>query len=161
MEFKVQIPDGMCIDEANSSFECIKFKPIEEDKCYKDIAVKLFLSKETYYHDTHGDISSFTPSNDVLSAEPNNCTSEKQVRKVLAINMLLNISRYLNKEWVPDWSCAAEYKYVFEIQDDKIRINSNATINKSIVYFKTRELAEQALKILGGYIVRLALSTDW
>lgn len=36
-ELKIQIPEGMEIDKENSTFECIKFKPIEVKKTWENI----------------------------------------------------------------------------------------------------------------------------
>ena len=36
-EFKIQIPEGMEIDKENSTFECIRFKPIEVKKNWENI----------------------------------------------------------------------------------------------------------------------------
>lgn len=44
---------------------------------------------------------------------------------------------------------------------DCIYIDRWATSNRQIVYFRTYELAEQALKILGEETIRTALSTDY
>ena len=36
-ELKIQIPEGMEIDKKNSTFECIRFKPIEVKKIWENI----------------------------------------------------------------------------------------------------------------------------
>ena len=40
-EVKIQAPEGYEIDKENSTFECIKFKPIN-NPTYKDISNNLF-----------------------------------------------------------------------------------------------------------------------
>ena len=44
-EVKIQVPEGYEIDEENSTFKCIKFKPIKEIETYDDVATALFSSK--------------------------------------------------------------------------------------------------------------------
>lgn len=42
-ELKIQAPEGYEIDKENSTFECIKFKPIKKDITYEDICNNLFI----------------------------------------------------------------------------------------------------------------------
>ena len=44
-EVKIQVPDGYEIDKENSTFECVKFKPIKKDITYDDICNNLFSEK--------------------------------------------------------------------------------------------------------------------
>lgn len=44
-EVKIQILDGYEIDKENSTFECVKFKPIKKDITYDDICNNLFAEK--------------------------------------------------------------------------------------------------------------------
>lgn len=41
-ELKVQVPEGYEIDKENSTFECIKFKPIKKDITYEYICNEMF-----------------------------------------------------------------------------------------------------------------------
>lgn len=42
-----------------------------------------------------------------------------------------------------------KYKYIIELSIDSIVMQDFKTINYSVTYFKTRELAQQAIDILG------------
>lgn len=94
-ELKVQAPEGYEIDAENSTFECIKFKPIKKDITYEDICNKILKSKINYYINTSGRIE-----DTVLEAkvyDKNNATNKKQLERLLALNQLLNIAKYYNK----------------------------------------------------------------
>lgn len=95
-EFKVQIPEGYEIDRENSTFECIKFKPIKKDITYDDICNTLFVEKLLCsYITTDGYIRTNIVDSSVAS-EKNNATNKEQLEKVLAMNQLLNIATYYN-----------------------------------------------------------------
>lgn len=161
-ELKTQVPEGYEIDKENSTFECIKFKPIKKHLTYEDVAKRLFEDKEICYIDAVGAVRKGKVEKEYV-LDPNNCTSQKQIEKLISINKLLNVAKYLNREWKPNWKDADERKYFIYIcpRDCYIGVKS-ATIHMSdIVYFKSEELAKQAIEILGEDAIKTALSTDW
>lgn len=152
-ELKTQVPEGYEIDKENSTFECIKFKPIKKHLTYEDVAKELFEGNDKYIY--------FFPHNKGWMNAV--FTSQKQIEKLISINKLLNVAKYLNREWKPNWKDADERKYFIYIcpRDCYIGVKS-ATIHMSdIVYFKSEELAKQAMEILGEETIKTALSTDW
>lgn len=157
-ELKIEIPKGYEIDKENSTFECIKFK--KKELTYSDTAEKLFNGGLTFFINSDGSIKSALCMGDHC-ADPNNCTSLKQAEKLLAINKLMNVAKYLNRGWTPNWKDNDEFKYYIRISIDKISIVSNFYLTDNIIYFKTFELAEEAIKILGEETIRLALPTDY
>lgn len=174
-EQKINVPEGYEIDKENSTFECIKFKPIEEVKTYYDVAEKLFKGKTAYFITENGDVceknSLFITIGGNVCEEIeyaltidccNRCTSDKQAEKLLAINKLMNVAKYLNGDWKPDWNNDKEPKYSFYIKgDDVIGIVSTTEGNSHSVYFKSAELAKKAIDILEDSTIYIALSTDW
>ena len=164
-EFKIEIPEGYEIDEENSTFECIKFK--KKELTYQDIGKRFFCTGDGYtiYIDNDGSIKR-CKKGPYGGTNPNNCTSEKQAEKLLAINKLMNVAKYLNDGWKPDWSTAVEKKYYIVVSNNfsdnsKIIILYNYANNNSSVYFKTEELAKEAIRILGEDTIRLVCSTDY
>lgn len=93
-ELKIQAPKGYEIDKENSTFECIRFKPIKKDITYEDVCNSMF--KTGYYTDSHGKILHVTEYTDNIKIDKNNATNEKQLKKLLALNQLLNIAEYYN-----------------------------------------------------------------
>lgn len=152
-EFKIQVPEGYEIDKENSTFERIKFKPIKKVMTYDDVARELFKDKNRY-------ITTFSC---LKGGKDVTCTSSKQAEKLIAINKLMNVAKYLNGDWKPNWEEADEKKYfIYICPIDCYTSVKSATIHMSdIVYFKSEELAKQAIKILGEQTIKTALSTDW
>lgn len=95
-EVKIQVPEGYEIDKENSTFECVKFKPIKKNITYKDVCKKLF-EKGYYYFGDFGDIREIVEFDDKTYADKNNATYIKQLKKILALNQLLNIAEYYNR----------------------------------------------------------------
>lgn len=98
MEIKnltIKVPKGYEIDEENSTFECIKFKPIKKDIIYKDICNNLF--KSGYYINNGGEIVRVSDFNESAKKDKNNAINKKQLEIILALNQLLNIAEYYNQ----------------------------------------------------------------
>lgn len=161
-ELKIVAPDGYTIDYENSSFDCIKFKPIEKKLTYEDVADSLFAYKRTWYILEHGDIHLSAVLKNEEWRELNNCTSQKQAERLLAINKLMNVAKYLNGDWKPNWDNLSEPKYFLFIEGkEEIKVDKVYGYRCVNIYFKSPKLAEQAKEILGEDTVRLAFSTDW
>lgn len=160
-EFKIQVPEGYEIDKENSTFECVKFKPIKKNMTYEDVSKELFENKWSYYVMGNGCIGNCFLRTSFINN--NNCTSREQTEKLIAINKLLNVAKYLNGEWLPNWKEADEKKYfIYICPRDCYTSVKSATVHMSdIVYFKSEELARQAIEILGEETIKTALSTDW
>lgn len=146
-------PEGM---EAYQEGNEIKFRPINT---YENVAKALFEGKDVW---RIGDlvINKYNRTGcwDYLT----NCISEKQAQKLLAINQLMNVAKYLNKDWKPDWNNAEDKYYLaVDYSDNTICIASAWHKCSELVHFKTSKLAKQAIDILGEETIKLALSTDW
>ena len=109
-EIKINVPEGYEIDEENSTFECIKLKPIKKELTYKDIAEELF-SKNLFASDINGKI--FCISSSGAKLDKNNTTNRKQLERLFALNQLLNIAEYYNKK------SPKEENYIYRINFEK------------------------------------------
>lgn len=123
-QLTIDIPEGMKIDIENSNLAkgIIKFKP----KCitYDDIEKTLHL-KETSIGIT---------------------TDVNNIDKLTAINELMNIAKYYNKDWRPNWDNSKEKKYL--IKSDNVGeffVDQDLTINLGGIYFKNREDAQSVI----------------
>lgn len=131
-----------------------------------DIYNELFSNSKMYYIDEYGSASKRIKCDNPFfidySQSENNCVSKKQANKLLAINKLMNVAKYLNGDWKPDWSNIKESKYYIYITAySSIEVASSCHNNSCVVVFKSKELAQQAVDILGEETIKLALSTDW
>lgn len=93
-EFKIQTPKGYEIDKENSTFECIRFKPIKKDITYEDVCNSIL--KTGYYTDNRGRTLYVEDYIDAAKIDKNNATNKKQLERLLALNQLLNIAEYYN-----------------------------------------------------------------
>lgn len=155
-EIKITVPEGYEIDKENSTFECIKFK--KKGLTYNDVAEKLFKGKKTYFLGTMADINDFTSDGQRIY-DANNATSKKQLQRLSAINKLMNVAEYLNGGWKSDWknvNCSKWYIY-WNHRQETFKIDPHHVYQSVNVYFRTPDLALQAIEILGEEEVKLAL----
>ena len=94
-EIKINVPEGYKIDKENSTFECIKFKPIKKELTYEDVAEELF-SRSLFTLDTIGRI--YHLCSPISKFDKYNATSKKQLERLFALNQLLNIAEYYNRK---------------------------------------------------------------
>ena len=94
-ELKIQIPVGYEIDKDHSTFECIKFKPIKKHITYEDVCNTLFKNNTGYFMGQYGEINFYNIETNRFDA--NNAPNGRQLKKLLALNQLLNIAKYYNK----------------------------------------------------------------
>lgn len=95
-EVKIQAPEGYEIDKENSTFECIKFKPIKRYITYEDICNSIL--ETGYYTNNYGEIVRSIIHAVNLITGKNNATNTKQLERLLALNQLLNIAVYYNRK---------------------------------------------------------------
>lgn len=165
LNFKV--PEGLQIDEANSDLSKgkIALKEIPKKLDYITIVNRLRDSRDTWYECIENgnirDVSAgCTPFARFSSPDLDSLSS------LGALNMLNNVAKYFNDGWKPE---ARRYgvKYFLYLSFESalsnkstVLVGNHKTIQQSCVYFKTREHATQALEILGGELVRKALTLN-
>ena len=161
-EYYADIAEGEIFEEGKiSAFQHIFGEEVLQPQplTYEDVARELFKDKETFFIENNGYILKSHCTETHL--DTNNCTSKKQCEKLLAINKLLNVARFLNGEdWKPDFNRGTP-KYQIGLVEDALVIISVATNNSSSAYFRTEELAKQAIQILGEDVTRVALTTEY
>lgn len=124
-QLTIDIPEGMEIDVKNSDLinGVVKFKK-------KDI--------------TYDDIWSAIITKDICSEMNYSIINNK---KLDAINKLINIARYYNGDWKPDWSNSKENKYCikFNYPKDRFYVDYNNSIGAGDVFFKNSEDARAVI----------------
>lgn len=121
-QLTINIPDGMEIDLQNSNFDTgvIKFK--KKELTYKDI------------QDSVGKYPTFT------------FVTPRNRLKLNAINMLMDIAKYYNGDWKPDWSNIKEDKYsILCWENNYYDIGCNGKACKNVIFFKNREDAQAVI----------------
>lgn len=159
-ELQIIPPDGYEIDKDKSTLERIVFKKAKKKLDYNDVARKLFKN-DYFYTDSSARIELADGGDYPEINESNNSPSREQLQSILALNKLLNVAKYLNQDWLPTYKRIPEFKWNIGIdtEGDFIIEESNGTID-SCAYFKTKELAIQAIQILGEDEIRKALTLN-
>lgn len=124
-EIRIQVPEGMEIDEKNSTFECIKFKPKKLTYDY----ISIIMSPKTYpiY------------------------TIRRHQSKCDTFRKLLEVADYLNGDWKPDWKNQRQKKcYIYYDNEDNIfQIGHCYFVNEGVVFFSSEENVKKAIEIIG------------
>lgn len=132
----------------------------EEEKpiTYDDICKKLFFKNKIYWAYKDGiDSDMASPSN---YKDVDNCTSEAQVKRLIAFNKLMNIAKFLNGDWKPDFYGDHENWNICKDGDTFVAMYTK-TLDKASVYFKNAELANEAIRLMGEESLNDLFSTDW
>ena len=119
-------------------------KVMEESKkkevTYKDVVDFLLTKKEC-----------LVATSKCLLEEYQFCANLHQLEKLLAINKMMNVAAYLNpKKEKTDWSIRIN-------QERNVVVNVGCS-DMGQVRFVSKELAQQAIEILGEDVIKLALS---
>ena len=142
-QLTINIPEGYEIDKKNSTFECIKFKPIKKYLTYKEIAEK--LNKDICFFIAKGKIQSYAQY--ASYDNPDVANSYRQIEKILAINQLMNIAKYYNGDWKPDWNNKKNPKFYisFDTESSFYEVICGYIMSCHIVYFKNRKDAQAVI----------------
>ena len=125
---------------------------------YDDICKALFFKNKIYWAYKDGiDSDMASPSN---YKDVDNCTSEAQVKRLIAFNKLQNIAKYLNDGWCPDF-CNYEKKWAIVKEGGNFYPKYNQMVNDASVYFKNEDLTNEAIRLMGEESLNDLFSTDW
>jgi hypothetical protein len=158
---QINCPEGYMIDHIKSNLNegIIYFEEIKKSLDYNSISKDLFYGKQTLYIDDKGNIHYFTPSNQWSNS--NNSTTKEQLEAILALNKLCNVAKYLNGDWVSVWnSNIRHYCIQYNTVEKKLSISCYQIDNIGAIFFKSKELALEAIQILGEATVIQALNLN-
>lgn len=124
-QLNIKIPEGMEIDTANSNLTkgIIKFKT--KNLTYDEV--------NSTMHNKYGITYELTGM------------SSHNITKLSNLDKLLDIAKYYNKDWEPDWNATYEYKYYIFKHNNKYYIASTTVNNCRIVYFRNIEDAQAVI----------------
>ena len=130
----------------------------EKPITYDDVLKELYLGKTAYWvYDKSiesGKQSSYNFEDAV------NCTSVAQAKRMVAFNKLQNIAKYLNGDWKPDFDGNHENWNINKTGDDFLATYTR-NVNKANVYFKSRDLTFEAIRLMGEDSLNDLFTTDW
>lgn len=131
----------------------------EKPITYDDICKELFLEKKTYWL---GDKKiNYFYSNGVNFNDINNRTSEAQAKRIVAFNKLQNIAKYLNEGWKPDFTDGTQNWFISEEHFGEYKAKFTYSGNYGVVFFKSKCLANEAIRLMGEDSLNDLFSTDW
>lgn len=121
-QLTIDIPKGMEIDLENSDLAkgIVRFRS-------KWITIAEIAARECLY-------SSIT-------------VSASTRKKIIAISNLMDIAKYFNGDWKPDWSNIDKYKYyiTYNGSNDTYTVDYNSIYTYSNIYFKNRKDAQAVI----------------
>lgn len=125
---------------------------------YDDILKELFLDKIASWV---GRTKIYTATIGVVNYnDQNNCTTEAQTKRLLAFNKLMNIAKYLNGDWKPNFD-GDHGNWNICKDGDTLLATYTRNVNKANVYFKSKDLAYEAIRLMGEDSLNDLFSTDW
>lgn len=121
-QLTIDIPEGMEIDTENSSLAegIIKFK-----------------SKCITYSKIINSFNSITNTNVYIHSS--------DTKALKAIAQLMNIAKYYNGDWKPNWSDPSEYKYFIVYNNSTYIVDYNWTSIYNKIYFKNKKDAQSVI----------------
>ena len=139
-EINIEVPEGFIIDEENSSFTCIKFKKEEKKQvtCWEDLE-----KINGYYLGADSKPVKITDYPLNLISKQVFATKE-QAEACIALAMLSQLMKDVNKDWIPDWKNLNEEKYFPYI--------ANNIILSGIVYAEFQHVAFKSYNIYKAFI---------
>ena len=122
-QLTIDIPEGMEIDLENSNLAkgIVRFK--QSIITYEDVEDTLKLGI--------------------------NCKSimvnKNNVSKLVALSKLMNIAKYYNKDWKPDWNNSDKSKYYIRYNTGTYAVDCNYTYNYGNIFFKNKKDAQAVI----------------
>lgn len=127
---------------------------------YDDICKELFLDKNAYWVSYQNGISQEVQT---LShyKDAVNCITPAQAKRYAAFNKLQNIAKYLNKGWKPNFTDGTKNWLISKIRNEEYKAMFSYSNNCGIVFFKSKCLVNEAIRLMGKESLNDLFSTDW
>ena len=122
-QLTIDIPEGMEIDLENSDLAkgIVGFK--QNTITYKDVEDTLKLGKNF----------------------KSIIINESNASKLVNLSRLMNIAKYYNGDWKPNWSDQNEHKYFIIYKGDIYKVDYNWTSISNNIYFKNKKDAQAVI----------------
>lgn len=125
---------------------------------YDDVLKELYYGKTAFW--VGSTRISYAITNKNSYNDINNCASEAQCKRMVAFNKLQNIAKYLNKGWKPDFPDQNNYTICKNCAGGYCLLGNNK-YQAGAIYFRTEELANEAIRLMGEESLNDLFSTDW
>ena len=125
---------------------------------YDDVLKELYYGKTAFW--VCSTRISYAITNKNSYNDINNCASEAQCKRMVAFNKLQNIAKYLNKGWKPDFPDQNNYTICKNCAGGVCLLGNNK-YQAGAIYFRTEDLANEAIRLMGEESLNDLFSTDW
>ena len=156
-QIEFTIPDGYIRDEENTTDKKVVYK-LKEDppiaKSWEEVCKVMFpMGGNLSYVKDDGQVGTIYITS-CSHNERNNVTSKAQGEKLMAINQLMIVAKYLNGLYpdIPDMGA--------ELYIDTHGYPAIYKYSYCFVTFRSEELAKKAIEILGEDVIKLALTVN-
>lgn len=131
----------------------------EKPITYDDVLKELFLDKTASWV---GISKIYTTTIERANYnDQNNCTSYAQAKRIVAFNKLQNIAKYLNEGWKPDFTDGTQNWFISEEHFGEYKAKFTYSGNYGVVFFKSKCLVNEAIRLMGEDSLNDLFSTDW
>lgn len=155
------IPDGLTFFFNEEGKLMVQKAPGDkngEPITYDEVLKELYYKKTAYW--VNNTRISYAITNENGYNDINNCASEAQCKRMVAFNKLQNIAKYLNKGWKPDFR-SPEKKWSIVKDGESYSPVYVLARNDANVYFKSKDLALEAIRLMGDESLNDLFKTDW
>ena len=126
---------------------------------YDDVIKELYFEKTAYWAYGKGYVRGEKQGHESFK-DVVNCTTPAQAKRLAAFNKLQNIAKYLNNGWVSNFN-GKNKNWFIRIEDGKYVASFFKWFNNGSVYFKSKEEANEAIRLMGEDSLNDLFSTDW
>lgn len=155
------IPDGLTFFFNEEGKLMVQKAPGDkngEPITYDEVLKELYYGKTAYWIGSTR--ISYAITNENSYNDINNCASEAQCKRMVAFNKLQNIAKYLNKGWKPNF-CIGDKKWGIIKEEEGFSPKYIRMINDANIYFRDKDLALEAIRLMGEESLNDLFSTDW
>lgn len=155
------IPDGLTFFFNEEGKLMVQKAPGDkngEPITYDEVLKELYYEKTAYWIGSTR--ISYAITNENSYNDINNCASEAQCKRMVAFNKLQNIAKYLNKGWKPNF-CIGDKKWGIIKEEEGFSPKYIRMINDANIYFRDKDLALEAIRLMGEESLNDLFSTDW
>ena len=145
-EIRVKIPNDYEIDKENSTFECIKFKPIKKElpKTWEEFCETHPRRAKEAWLTEFGSIHQITTTEGTFRNYISDKTLLPNIRyaeAMLALCQLIQLRDCYNDGWIPDWS---DDQFKYTIYNKSNRIQKYLAVNlQRVLAFKSVKLCDE------------------
>ena len=168
---EIPVPEGYQIFISEDGKPMIRKKFEEEAKeepmgeeltyTYTGIAKSMYSGNDkTFFLESADDsICTYKCNKDYLVSS--NCMTEEQVKRIKAFNKLQNIAKFLNDGWHPNFNESSCKWFIMKTGYNNYAVSFDRYFFREGVYFKTEEIAKQAIEIMGEESLADLFNTNW